>query len=138
MAQKKQVAAKRSIVARADHGEPKFPYTTEPNSLRRLLAEIPKRPKPTKLTMDTLRSWNVSSNNNAATAIRVLKRMGLLAESGEPTDVYVEFMKTGTGPITLAQRVRETYRPLFENSHAPQSESNEELKKLFNIHSAGG
>lgn len=87
--------------------------------------------------MDTLRSWNVSSNNNASTAIRVLKKLGLLTESGEPTDVYVEFMKTGTGPVALAQRIRETYRSLFENSHAPQAESNEELKKLFNIHSGG-
>lgn len=47
-------------------------------------------------------------------------------------------MKTGTGPGVLAERLRAVYRVLFENSHAPQSESDDELKKLFNIHSGGG
>jgi hypothetical protein len=47
-------------------------------------------------------------------------------------------MKTGTGPALLAQRIKEVYRPLFESSLAPQSESDEEIRKLFNIHSGGG
>jgi hypothetical protein len=51
--------------------------------------------------------------------------------------LYVEFMKTGVGPGVLAQRIRDVYRVLFENSHAPQDESSEELRKLFNIHSGG-
>jgi len=122
----------------SDSGEPKFPYTTEPKALRRLLTEIPKRPKPSKVTMETLKSWNVSNNNNARTAIAVLKKIGLLGSSGEPTEHYVEFMKTGSGPGVLAQRVKDAYQVLFENSLAPQNEKGEELKKLFNIHSGGG
>lgn len=118
--------------------EPKFPYTTQPKALRRLLAEIPKRPKPLKVTMDTLKSWNVSGNNNARTAITVLKKIGLLGANGEPTENYVEFMKTGVGPIVLAQRIKEIYRILFDNSLAPQNETDDELRKLFNIHSGGG
>jgi hypothetical protein len=121
-----------------DTGEPKFPYTTEPNALRRLLGEIPKRPKPPKVTLDTLKGWNVSKNNNARTAINVLKKLGFLGTGGEPTELYVEYMKTGIGPGVLAQRVRDVYRVLFENSHAPQNEPTDELKKLFNIHSGGG
>jgi Family of unknown function (DUF5343) len=122
----------------SDTGEPKFPYTTEPKALRRLLAEIPKRPKPPHVTMETLKAWGVSSNNNARTAIAVLKRLGLLDSSGEPTNFYVEFMKTGNGPAVLGERIKETYRVLFENSHAPQNESDDELKNLFHIHSGGG
>lgn len=122
----------------SDSVEPKFPYTTEPKSLRRLLAEIPKRPKPPKMTMDTLKAWAVSNNNNARTAINVLKRVGLLGASGEPTSFYVEFMKTGSGPTVLAERIKDTYRALFESSHAPQNEAAEELRKLFHIHSGGG
>jgi len=121
-----------------EKSKPKFPYTTEPKSLRRLLAEIPKRPKPTKITMETLKSWNVSNNNNAVTAIRVLKTIGLLGTSGEPGPDYIEFMKTGTGPTALAQHIKNTYKVLFENSLAPQNEPDDELKKLFNIHSGGG
>lgn len=122
----------------SDSGDPKFPYTTEPKALRRLLTEIPKRPKPPRITMDTLKAWNVSSNNNARTAINVLKRLGLLGQSGEPTNLYIDYMKTGTGPNVLAERIKDVYRVLFENAHAPQSESDDELKNLFNIHSGGG
>jgi Family of unknown function (DUF5343) len=121
-----------------DRGTPVFPYTTEPKALRRLLAEIPKRPKPPKLDMAKLRAWDVSGNNNARTAINVLKKIGLVKEGGVPTDNYIEFMKTGTGPGVLASRLREVYRPLFEAAHAPQAESDDELKKLFHIHTGGG
>lgn len=120
-----------------ESGAPKFPYTSEPKALRRLLTEIPKRPKPPKVRMETLKAWDVSSNNNARTAINVLKKLGLVGPAGEPTNLYVEFMKTGTGPGVLAERIREVYRVLFENAHAPQSETDDELKKLFNIHSGG-
>src|SRR5678810_1283250 len=97
-----------------DSGEPKFPYTTEPQALRRLLAEIPKRPRPPKITMETLKGWNVSQNNNARTAIGVLKKLGFLGSAGEPTESYVEFMKTGVGPNVLGQRMKGVYRVLFE------------------------
>jgi hypothetical protein len=121
----------------SDSGEPKFPYTTEPKALRRLLAEIPKHPKPPKLNRDTLKAWGVSKNNNS-TPIGVLKKIGLLGSSGDPTSFYADFMKAGVGPNVLGERIRETYRVLFENSHSPQSETEEQLKNLFNIHSGGG
>lgn len=122
----------------ADSGEPKFPYTTEPKALRRLLTEIPKRPKPPKVTLDTLKAWNVSSNNNARTAINVLKRIGFLGPSGDPMAAYIEFMKKDSGATVLAERVKDVYRVLFDNSFAPQNDTDEDLRNLFNIHSGGG
>lgn len=122
----------------AESGEPKFPYTTEPKALRRLLTEVPKRPKPPRVTMDTLKAWNVSSNNNARTAINVLKKIGLLGQGGEPTNVYVEFMKKDVGPAALAERIKDVYKVLFDNSLAPQNDTDDDLRNLFNIHSGGG
>jgi len=90
------------------------------------------------MTRDTLKSWNVSSSGNSGTIISVMKKIRLLNDGGTPTDAYVEFMKASTGPAVLATKVRETYRVLFENSNAPQSESPENLKSLFNIHTGGG
>lgn len=86
----------------------------------------------------TLQSWGLARGGNALTAVRVLKKLGLLSTSGEPQDAYVEFMKQGTGPRTLAARIKDHYRVLFENSHSPQNDSTEALKNLFNIHSGGG
>lgn len=140
MSGKKVVAKKpaKHRPAKEDVGTPAFPYTTEPGALRRLLKEIPNRPKPPKMTRDTLKSWNVSSSSNSGTVISVLKKIGVLNDGGVPTDAYVEFMKASTGPAILAAKVRETYKVLFENSNAPQSDSAENLKSLFNIHTGGG
>jgi len=111
-----------------------FPYTTEPQALKRLLAEIPKRPKPPKMTMETLKGWNVSSSNNSNTVIGVLKKIGLLDQSGQPPSIYVAFMTPGSGSAVLGQRLRDTYRVLFETHDRPKR-STEELKTIFNIHS---
>jgi hypothetical protein len=133
-----KASKKRSAAEDRAAGTPAFPYTTQPSALRRLLAEIPKRPKPPKVTLDTLKGWNVSKNNNASTAIGVLKKIGMLNDTGQPLDAYAAFMSSGTGAIALGVKLRETYRILFENSKSPQSTSTEELKTLFNIHSGGG
>jgi hypothetical protein len=89
------------------------------------------------MALSTLKAWDVSSTNDTS-PISVLKKMGLLGQSGEPTTLYADFMKTGTGPAVLAERIRDVFRVLFESAHAPQNESDEELKKLFHIHSGGG
>ncbi len=125
--------------AKAAHSvDPKFAYTTVPSVLRKLLKEIPKRPKPSKINESTLQSWGLPKGGNSLTAVRVLKKLGLLSTSGEPQDAYVEFMKQGTGPGALAARIKDHYRVLFENSHSPQTDSTDALKNLFNIHSGGG
>lgn len=117
--------------------QPKFPYTSSPAALRRLLQEIPKRPRPGKLTLDTLKTWKVTSSNDA-TPLGVLKKIGLLGASSEPTAAYTEFMKTPpTGPRTLGSLVKEQYRELFETSHEPHRDT-AELRTFFNINSGGG
>lgn len=125
--------------AKAAHSsDPRFAYTTAATVLRKLLKEIPKRPKPPRIDESTLQSWGLPRGGNALTAVRVLKKLGLLSTSGEPQDAYVEFMKQGTGPRALATRIKDHYRVLFENSLSPQTDSTDALKNLFNIHSGGG
>lgn len=128
----------KKVAKSAQSGDPKFAYTTAPSVLRKLLKEIPKRPKPPRIDEDTLQSWGIAKGGNALTAVRVLKKLGLLSTSGEPQDSYVDFMKQGTGPKALAARIKDHYRVLFDNSHSPQTESTDALKNLFNIHSGGG
>lgn len=130
--------AKTGTTKASHSSDPKFAYTTAPSVLRKLLKEIPKRPKPPKVDENTLQSWGLPKGGNPLTAVRVLKKLGLLSTSGEPQEAYVEFMKQGTGPRALAARIKDHYRVLFENSHSPQTDSTDALKNLFNIHSGGG
>lgn len=128
-------AAQRSRV-QADT-TPRFPYTAKPSSLRRLLKEIPKKPRPPKFDRDLLRSWGFSDANDHS-MLRVLKAVNLLNDKSEPTDVYSQFMDMDEGARVLGPEIRRVYGPLFLASHAPYDESNEKLQNLFNIHSGGG
>jgi hypothetical protein len=131
---------KKTVAGRPSGGEttsaPKFPYTTRPAALRKFLAEVPRRPRPPKVNQNLLASWEIRGND-ATTVTRVLKALNLVGSSNEPTDAYTAFMHAGTGPAILAQRIRETYAPLFNASLEPYKESQETLRNLFNIHSGG-
>lgn len=126
-------AAKPKVVADT---EPKFPYTTKPGSLRRLLQEIPKKPKPPKYDITLLRSWGYKDANDHS-VIRVMKAVGLLNDSNEPTELYTQFMLLQGGAAALAAPIRKVYAPLFTASHEPYKESADTLRNLFNIHSGG-
>jgi hypothetical protein len=89
MATKKQLPRGRAKAANPSRIKaettPKFPYTTKPASLRRLLKDIPKKPKPPKFDMDLLRSWGFSDKNDHS-MLRVLKAVNLLNDKNEPTE----------------------------------------------------
>ncbi|MEK7705663.1 MAG: DUF5343 domain-containing protein [Myxococcota bacterium] len=121
----------------AGHTKPLFPYTTTPGVLRKFLAEVPKRPKPAKVNLETIKSWGLSKDSNAQTVVSVLKALGLIAGDGTPGPLYVKFMTQGTGPGVLGQQIRSVYKTLFENSKAPHKDSDEAIRNLFNIHSGG-
>ncbi|CAG0952593.1 hypothetical protein PHYC_00282 [Phycisphaerales bacterium] len=121
------------------HSEPKYPYTNVPGVLRKVLQAIPQKPKPAKLDPKLVVSWRCSKSvsNNLRTAVAVLKKVGLIASSGEPTPLYVEYMNKATGPAALGAKLRDIYADIFNASHAPQAESDEALEGLFNVHAGG-
>lgn len=133
---KKRRTTKGSEVAAGSNGEAKFPYTNKPGSLRRLLTEIPKKPKPQKFDLQLLRSWGFTDGNDYS-MLRVLKALGLLGSNNEPTELYTQFMSIDAGPVALAEPIRRLYAPLFTASHTPHKESDEKLRNLFHIHSSG-
>jgi hypothetical protein len=117
--------------------EPKFPYSTKPSSLRKLLQLVPKKPRPNKFDKALLRSWGFTDANDYS-ILRVLKAVDLLNEKNQPTERYLQFMNITTGGTAIASEIRRVYAPLFEAAFSPYSESAETLKNLFNIHSGGG
>lgn len=142
MAAKKQGSKKsakraKSAARRGEaRTEPKLPYTNTPGALRRFLELVPKKPRPSKVNMDTLRSWGIG-DSNAQSIIRVLKAVDLVGANNEPTPTYEKYMELNAGPSALGAKVRQLYSKLFEASKEPYKESNETLRNLFNIHSGG-
>jgi hypothetical protein len=133
----KRVVANDSTKRKKAETEAKFPYTTKPSSLRRLLQDIPKKPKPPKFDSELLKSWGFSDANDHS-MLRVLKAIGLLDTNNQPTELYARYMQLDGGGTALAEPIKKTYEPFFHASHTPYKESNEKLQNLFNIHSGGG
>ena len=129
------MAKKRSRSTR--DSKPAFTYTTHPAALRKLLQEIPKRPKPSKFSLATMKTWKVTSSNDAS-PLRVLKDLGLISSGGEPLGPYVAFMEAPPkGPRALGARIKEVYKELFEASHEPHKNPSE-VSTFFKIHGGGG
>lgn len=135
-AKKTAVLRKTAKAKTATETEPKFPYTTKPASLRKLLQEIPKKPKPPKYDLTLLKSWGFSDTNDHS-VIRVMRSVGLLNDKNEPTDLYAQFMHLQSGAAALADPIKKVYAPLFLAAHEPYKESADSLRNLFNIHSGG-
>ena len=129
--------AKKKSTGKPTTAEAQFPYTTKPGSLRRLLKEIPKRPKPIKFDVPLLQSWGFRDANDHS-MLRVLKSVRLLGGRNETTDLYAQFMNLEGGARVLGAEIKRVYAPLFTAAHRPFEEELDTLKNLFNIHSGGG
>ena len=145
MATKKKAPAKKKAPSKkgrkisetpAPATKAKFPYTTKPGSLRKLLQLIPNRPIPPKFDKTLMQSWGFKDNNDM-TILRVLKEVNLLSDRSEPTDIYAQYMHIENGAKALAPEIKRVYEPLFQASHKPYSDTNEQLKSYFNIYSGG-
>jgi hypothetical protein len=136
MATKKTTKASKKVVKEEVSSEPLYPYTTTPNSLRRFLEMVPQKPKPPRITGDTLKVWGFK-NSNDATVLRALKKLELLNSNGDTTPIYAEFMHRDIGASVLGRQIKSVYSALFENVANPGTASTEELTNFFNIHSGG-
>ncbi len=118
------------------HGKPKFPYSTKSNSLRKFLELIPNKPRPPKITNNTLKGWGFKDANDVS-MLRVLKALQLLSPAGEPTDFYADFMRKDIGSGVLGKQIKIVYEKLFQNVINPEGASSEDIQNFFNIHSGG-
>lgn len=130
--------AKKKQAARAkSESVPRFPYTNSPGALRKLLTAIPAKPRPSKLTLEMMKTWKVTSTNEAS-PLRVLKDIGLLSANGEPQAAYNAYMEPPPkGPRALGARLKEVYKELFEVSHEPHKNQSD-LNSFFRINAGGG
>jgi hypothetical protein len=122
---------KAKVAEKQERGSPRYPYTSYPNLLRRILTEIPKRPKPPKLDKALLSSWGIG-DNNAGSAVKVLIKIGLLDTNAAPNEKYEAFMGSAGG-ATLSSLVKSAYPELFAAEHRPYKDD-ATVRHLFNVH----
>ncbi len=115
----------------------KFAFTTVPNSLRKFLKGVPSRPVPPKVTQQHLKSIGLKSSNDRS-MIPALKFVGLLDQSGAPTDTYRQFRDANAGPTVLAQSLRSAYKPLFDTYDDAYRQGDDALTNFFRANTSVG
>lgn len=115
--------------------EKKYPYTTVPNNLRKLLQKIPTLGAPPKASQKWLESIGFSGGNNRS-LLPVLRHIGVINQSGEPTE-YWTALRAGNR-AKFAEAVRRGYADLFATYEDADQQDSATLQTYFRTHTGLG
>jgi len=115
--------------------EKKFPYTTVPNNLRKVLEKIPTIGAPPAATQKWLAGIGFSGGNNQS-ILPVLRYIGVIDRSGKPTE-YWTALRSGD-KATFADAVRKAYEELFTTYPDAHKQDNATLQTFVRTHTGLG
>lgn len=107
-----------------------YPYISTTGKLKDFLAGIPERSMPDKVTQDYLARAGFTSSNDRR-IITVLKDIGFLSGSGQPTGAYQQYRNTDLQKRIMAERIQESYSRLFGVHPDACRKDNEALSNFF-------
>jgi len=87
-----------------------FPYSSVPNNLRKILEMIPGMGTPPEATQKWLAGIGFSSGNDKRN-LAVMRQVGIISPSGQPTDLWTAFRTRDK--VAIAAGVRRHYSGLF-------------------------
>ena len=91
-----------------------LPYSTSPGTLEKMLEKIKTASSPERFTQDFVSTKLAMKGGTAKACIPFLKKMGLVASDGSPTDCYREFRNPAKSRIALGKAFRKLYSRLYE------------------------
>lgn len=105
-------------------------YLTQTKNLEAILEAIRNAQAPEKFTSRFMVELGFESTNDRL-MVGMLKGLGFLEESGEPTERYFAFLDDTQSERVLAEAIREAYGDLFRvNSNAYEMDQTEVKQKL--------
>lgn len=113
----------------------KYPYTTVPNNLRKLIKQLPSLGSPPKATQKWLEGIGFTGGNNRS-LLPVLRHVGVIGSSGEPTDYWKALRSEDK--VKFAKAVRDTYPDLFSTYPNADKQTTETLTTFFRTHTGLG
>jgi hypothetical protein len=113
-----------------------FPYTTVPGKLSKLLSKIREVGVPTKATSQWLKSVGFTSSNDPS-LLTVLRYVGLLDDTGAPTDKWRNYRGAQHGQV-LANAIRQSYAKLFSVYPDAHSRSSSDVENVVSTVSNAG
>ena len=107
-----------------------LPYMSSYGLVPKILHKIEEAKTPERFTQDFLETKLGHSGGAARAMIPLLKRIGLLSDGGEPTELYIKFKNPDTQGAAMATALRQGYKELFDRNEYANELSREKLKNL--------
>lgn len=111
-------------------------YLTSFKNVPAILDSIQEAQAPDRFTVKFLQDLGYTSAADRL-IIKMLKTLGLLRESGEPTSAYHEYLDPSRSGIVLADGLRNAYADLFQINKNAQNMTNADVRAKFKTISQG-
>lgn len=108
-----------------------LPYSTSVGTLEKMLEKIKTASTPERFTGDFVSTKLAMKGGTAKACIPFLKKMGLVAPDGSPTELYQEFRNPAKSRIALGKAFRNVYERLYEmNEYIHDAQDGEVLGSI--------
>lgn len=89
-----------------------LPYLTTPGTIKTALERIRQAAAPDRVHLDFVNTILKMKGGTGGTVVPFLKKIGLVASDGSPTELYKRFRNPSTGGAAIATAIKQGYKPL--------------------------
>ncbi|MBI4287848.1 MAG: DUF5343 domain-containing protein [Chloroflexi bacterium] len=114
-----------------------YPYTPVPGKMRAFFEKIQETGVPERATTRWLPTVGFTAANDRS-ILNVLKFIGFLSQSGEPTGRWRDHRDKGRAKRLLADAIRESYGELFQTYPDAYQRTDADLRNFFNTKTSAG
>lgn len=108
-----------------------LPYLSSPGSIKTALDKIRSAATPDLFTKDFLNTKLQIKGGTGSSILAYLKKIGLVASDGKPTDLYKRFRNSTMGGAAIADAIKIGYRELLEVNEYFYELNDKELLSLI-------
>lgn len=108
-----------------------LPYVTTVSTLEKMLEKIIAASVPERFTQDFVSTKLSMKGGTARAIIPFIKKMGLVASDGSPTELYKEYRNHTKSGAAIAKSLKNVYGELYEMNEYAHDLKESELKGLI-------
>jgi hypothetical protein len=128
-AEEENIAPDRSTPQRQIPGN--LPYTTSIGPFKKVLEKLIESERPSSFNRDFMATVLGVSGGVANPVIPILKKTGLLTESGVPTPLYADFQTTSGRPEAALAALRRGFSEIFKRNQYAHKADKEKIQDLI-------
>ncbi|WP_299077865.1 DUF5343 domain-containing protein [uncultured Ruegeria sp.] len=108
-----------------------LPYVTSSGNIEKALAGIKAAAVPEFVSQDFVKTILKIPGGSGNQMTTFLKKLGLAAGDGKPTDLYISFRNPATSGKAIANAIRKAYAPLYIRSEYMHELDDDSLRGLI-------